>query len=444
MSSQALRVDPKTQLFEDDFAANSADLPGAGLSWLDSRRVLAMESFAATGVPTRRMEAWKYTDLAGALDGELEPATLFRADTAATTTDVFADLPGTRVVLMNGFLHYIGGTALTDDIDIVDLTQLSARTPEWVRLYLGTGPTGGGPGLGTASLALMRGGIAVRVRAGAQGLSPLHLRFINPSRSQPLMCHSRVLIVLEEDAQLDLLESHSGVTSEQVLANLGVEFVLKKNARLNQIRVQEEGTHTLHITSLDARVAGGAHYQSLLVNLGAHLSRVDMNVRLEEPLASVGIRAATVLGGEAAADVTTIVDHAAPHTKSRQLFKSVVGGRAKAVSQGRVTVRKGAVKSDSHQMFKALLLAPRAEADAKPELEIFADDVVCGHGTAIGALDEDALFYLRSRGILAAEARQMMVRAFLEDAIGEGTSEAIHDAIWARIDAAMTNVEDVP
>ena len=443
MSGPKIRIDPRTRLFEDDFSANSMDLPGAGLAWLEAKRLTALDVFSSIGVPTRRVEAWRYTDLAGALDGELEPATPLRAETEEIVGagDTFAALMATRAVLLNGFLHYIGGTRLSEEIDIVDLSQLSARTPEWVRQHLGEGAASKGQGMGAASLALMRGGLAVRVRAHAKGLSALHLRFINPSRGQPLMSHTRVLIVLEEGAELDLLETHLGPSHEQVFANSGIEFVLKKGARLNQVRVQEEGAHTIHVASLDARLEEGAEYNALLLNLGAHLSRVDMNICLAAPSAEVSIAAITALGGEAAADVTTIVDHAAPATKSRQLFKSIVGGRARTISQGRVSVRKGAVKADSHQLFKALLLAPRAEAHAKPELEIFADDVVCGHGTAIGTLDDDALFYLRSRGIPADEARRLLIRAFLGDAIADFVSEDVRTALWTRIDAALTDVE---
>ena len=141
------------------------------------------------------------------------------------------------------------------------------------------------------------------------------------------------------------------------------------------------------------------------------------------------------------ADTTTVMEHASPHTTSRQLFKSVVGGRGRAVAQGRVRVNEGAVKSDSHQLFKSLLLSPRAEADAKPELEIYADDVVCGHGTAIGALEEDALFYLRARGIPEAEARGLLVRAFLDEAAQGFGDEAIHETLWRTLDTALAGLD---
>jgi Fe-S cluster assembly protein SufD len=313
-----------------------------------------------------------------------------------------------------------------------------------VKQHLGEHAAGPDQSLGAASLALMRGGLAIRVRPGARPEAPVHLRFLCVGRGQPLMSHTRLLVVLEEGASLDLFESHAGRAEEQVLSNLGFEIVLKRGAKLNHITLQEQPRPVVHVASLAARLARDARYWALLANLGAHLSRLDMNIRLLEPGAEAVLHSVTVLDEEAHGDVTTVVDHASPHTTSRQLCKTVLGGRARSVSQGRVVVRPGAVKSDSHQLFKSLLLSPRAEADAKPELEIYADDVKCGHGTAIGALDPDALFYLRSRGLPEADARALLVRAFLEDALEGIADEPVHDALWQRIEARLADMGQTP
>jgi len=211
---------------------------------------------------------------------------------------------------------------------------------------------------------------------------------------------------------------------------------LMPGAKLEHVRLQAEAPSVRHVTSIGARLGRGAEYRALYAALGAHLSRLDVRIRLEGEGAQANLRniAAPHMGN---ADITTVMDHASPHTTSRQLFKSVVGGAGKSVNQGRVLVREGAVKSDSHQLFKSLLLSPRAECDAKPELEIFADDVLCGHGTAIGALDDDALFYLRSRGIPEPEAKELLIQAFLEDAIGDFVDPAVHSALWRRLDGAL-------
>jgi Fe-S cluster assembly protein SufD len=285
----------------------------------------------------------------------------------------------------------------------------------------------------------MRGGVAIR--ATGTKSAALHLVLVSPPRPHAVISHARVLVVVEEGGKLTLLESHLGGGRDQTLANLGMELILRPNAQLDHVRLQNEPRATLDVTSLGAMVAGGAAYRALYVALGNNLSRLDARVRLDAPTAEAHLHGVVALP-EGHADITTVVDHAAPHTKSRQLFKSVLGGRARAVTQGRVSVHEGAMKSDSHQLYKALLLSNRAEADAKPELEILADDVVCGHGTAVGALDPNALFYLRARGIPEGEARRLLVRAFLEDAIEGFAKPAVHDAIWRRLDAVLPAIKD--
>jgi Fe-S cluster assembly protein SufD len=244
-----------------------------------------------------------------------------------------------------------------------------------------------------------------------------------------------VLILVEEGASLRLYESHRGA-GVAGLANIGMELVLLHGARVDHVRLQAENPAALHVTSLGVSLAKDAHYQALYTAVGALLSRLDAHILLAAPGARAELRNVAVPGA-GNADITTLMDHASPHTVSRQLFKSVVGEGGRAVMQGRVRVREGAVKSDSHQLFKALLLSSRAEADAKPELEIFADDVVCGHGTAIGALDEDALFYLRARGIPEAEARGLLIRAFLDETMDGFADEAVREALWRPLDAAL-------
>jgi Fe-S cluster assembly protein SufD len=431
MTAHPFKLDSKPDMFTEDFSRHSAVLPGAGLAWLDARRVSAMDAFEKTGVPTRRVEAWKYTDLANALESDLAPAS--RYEGRVEPDDVFGVSTDVQIVLVNGFLHSATGA---EGMDLVDLSALDSQTPDWVKENLGRLASGPAQPLGAASLALMRGGVAVRVR----GTRTLSLQFINASGEHNTVNHARVLIVVEEGASLRLLESHAGEGVVQTLANLGVELVLKQNAKLEHIRLQAEAANALHVTSLSASLAGESEYRALYATLGARLSRLDADLKLSAPGARATLHNVAVLSA-GIADVTTVMDHASPHTTSRQLFKSVVGGRGRSVNQGRVTVRKGAVKSDSHQLFKALLLSLHAEADAKPELEIFADDVVCGHGTAIGALDADALFYLRARGIPQDEARGLLIRAFLADALEDFGDDSLRDALELRLDRALKSLE---
>ncbi len=427
MTALALKLNPSADLFQEDFAANSGDLPGAGLAWLDERREKAMDAYVMTGVPNRRVEAWKFTDLASELEDRLEST----AAGSAPYIDekVFGVAEGARVVLVNGILWDV---TQAEGLEIVDLGKIDAKTPDWVCANLGLLASGPDQPMGAASFALMRSGVAVRVKASGV----LNLDFVNPPLARDAVSHTRILIVVEQGASLKLLQSHSGAGTHQSFANIGIEFVLKAGAQLEHVVLQAEAATAIHVASIGAVVARDAQYRALYAATGARLSRLDVNIHLDGPGAHASINNVAV-PGYGIADTTTVMDHAKPHTTSRQLFKSVVGGRGRSVSQGRVLVREGAVKSDSHQLFKALLMSPRAEADAKPELEIFADDVVCGHGTAIGALDEDALFYLRARGIPEAEARGLLVRAFLQDAISGIAGEAVHDALWRKLDVAL-------
>jgi Fe-S cluster assembly protein SufD len=434
MTALALRGAQAADLFQEDFAANAGRLPGAGIAWLDARRRAAMDAFALTGVPNRRDEAWKYTDLASALQSDLVPA--MPPQVGAGNESAFAE-DGPRVSLVNGYLA-ARQTVLPAGIELVDLGALGPRPTDWVKEHLGISAAGADQPMGAASLALLRGGVALLVKKPMA--EPLRLTFSHSSDERASASHSRVLIVLEEGASLKLLESHVDAGDDRSLANYGVEFVLKAGARLDHIRLQAHSSCAMHVTSLGVRVARDAEYRALYAALGTRLSRLDVNVRLGATGAHATLHNVAVLS-TGIADTTTVMDHASPHTHSRQLFKSVVGGRGRAVNQGRVTVREGAVKSDSHQLFKSILLGPRAEADAKPELEIFADDVLCGHGTAIGALDEDALFYLRSRGIPEAEARGLLIRAFLAEAVEGFGDDAVHVALWRELDAGLVRLE---
>jgi Fe-S cluster assembly protein SufD len=346
----------------------------------------------------------------------------------------FTGIPGARLVLVGGFLDTIHG--LENGIDAVDLSVIDASTPGWVRDHLGQLAQGREQPLGAASLALFRSGVAVRVRASN---AALHLDFINPFRRGDFASHTRVLIVVEEGASLRLMESHTGEGTDSTLANIGIELVLQSGARLEHVRAQAEASNVRHVASIGAKLGRSARYRALYATLGAQLSRLDVRIHLDGEHAEAHLRNIAVPRA-GIADITTVMDHASKNTTSRQLFKSVVGGTGRAVNQGLVLVREGAIKSDSHQLFKALLLSPRAECDAKPELEILADDVICGHGTAIGALDEDALFYLRSRGVPEPEAKALLIRAFLEDAIEDFVDPAVHNAVWRQLDAVLKSM----
>ncbi len=394
--------------FVEDFAA----LPGAGTAWLDARRAEAIKTVRDKGIPHRRVEDWKYSDLQAALDDK-RPGYALSSDAARWEIE---GVPG--------------------NVELFDLATLAKGAPDWVVRHLGK--TRKNPNvMDAASLALARVGLALRIPRGIAVGTPIVLRL-------PCEGHARVLVVLEEGASATLIETDLGPIAN--MKNAGVELVLGGNAQLTHVRLDS----TCHpeaavlVEEISASVARGGSYCGHFANFGAKLSRLELNIALEGEGASAQLSGVSVVNGERHADVTTNIDHLAGQTRSTQLFKLIGGGHSRGVYQGKIVVREGAMGSDSRQTAKGLLLGPRAEIDLKPELEILADDVKCAHGAAVGDLDAESLFYLRARGIPEAEARALLMRAFLEDAITEIADEGIRATIWRVVEQAMLHPMEAP
>jgi Fe-S cluster assembly protein SufD len=327
------------------------------------------------GVPTRRIEGWKYSDLKAAL-GEA----------------------GIGAVIAQWLVE-----SLPAGMDVFDLSQ--KNPPAWVTDNFArvTGNV-----MSAASLALSAGGIAFRVPRDVAIAGALKLAFTGPG-------HVRALLVLEAGASLTLIEGASAAD----FRNVGFEIVLDEGAALDHVRLSPADDAAVLVEEAHVRIAAGGRYRAHFASFGSKLSRMEVEIALEGAGASAHLSGVSVLDDKRHSDVTTHVTHASGGTNSTQLFKHVAAGGARAVYQGKVTVAQGADGSDSNQSAKALLLGENAEADLKPELEIFADDVKCAHGAAVGDLDAESLFYLRARGIPEAEARGLLLQAFLEDAVAE-------------------------
>ena len=409
---------PAENLFPAGFDLDAAV---SGVGWLDRRRADALTRFRTRGIPHRRVEEWKYSDLRNALESQSEPVRI-----AKGTSDPFAALPGPQLLVTDGRLRSTNG-ALPEGLEILDSTLLREDAPDWVKMNFGEVLNGGA--VGQASLALMQGGAALRIPSGIE--TSIHLRFAQ----QAAVVHARVLVVLEEGASLVLLESHA---PSQGLTNLGFEFVLAANTRFTHARLADTAADAIHVEEIAVRVGRHAKYHAHFSQTGAKLARLELGVALEEEGAQAELSGAALLSGKRHCDITTHVMHNAQSTTSRQLFKYAVAGHGHAAYQGKITVAKGADGSDSRQTAKAILLGERAEADLKPELEILADDVKCAHGAAVGDLDADSLFYLRTRGIAESEARGLLLRAFLEEAVSGVANDDIRAAMWRFIDRELS------
>ena len=359
---------------------------------LAKRREEARTLFEGRGIPTRRVEEWKYSDLKSAL-GE-----------AGLGTDAAA----TRIM------------GLPPGMEISDLAH--PNPPAWLATHAGTLARNA---VSEASLAFAEGGIALRVPEGRAITTPLALELTGKG-------HVRLLIVLEAGSSLSIFESGDDATPR----NAGIEIVLGEGAMLDHVRMAR-AVPGVQVEEIALSLAANARYNAHFANFGGKLSRTELTISLEGEGAQANLSGVSVLDGDAHADITTHVIHRKGNTSSTQLFKKVAGGKARAIYQGKVTVAKGADGADSRQTAKALLLSETAEADLKPELEIFADDVKCAHGAAIGDLDADSLFYLRARGIPEAEARRLLIYAFLDDAVTPIARDDVRGMVRAAIAQAL-------
>jgi len=357
--------------------------------------VSPLEIFRAQGVPHRRVEDWKYSDLRSVIDAET-------------------------------FEHPYGVVMVVKNPSALIETVINDELPDWASSAVQSLGVGGA--MDAAAKAFAPNVAAIRVPSGLQIADPLHIEFHVDGQGQ-------VILRLETGASLTLIETHHA--DSEGLRNLSLSIILEDDAKLTHVRREHFSKTSVTVETMGVQVAKSAEYRAHFTSLGAKLSRTELSVLLAGEGADVDISSVSVLGDGAHSDVTTRIDHRMGHTQSTQLFKAVAGGKSRAVYQGKITVSEGADVSDSRQTAKGLLLGPRAEIDLKPELEIFADDVKCAHGAAIGDLDVESLFYLRSRGIPEPEARTLLIRGFLEEAVEGIVREDIRAETWQLIEQGL-------
>jgi Fe-S cluster assembly protein SufD len=340
---------------------------------------------SALVLPNRRIEDWKYTDLRNAIDADAVAS----APTAAW-----------RVSLSGA----------------VEQKELPEITPRGVH-----------GAMADVAVSHAKSGVFLRVPKGEAGVAGLEL--ISGG-------HGRTLIVVEEGASLTLREA----ASTAAFANVACDVVLGANAQLSHVREAGDGESAVRVHDYSVRINEGAAYSAHFSDFGGKLSRTELHIALEGEGTEAHLSGVSVTGEGRHADVTTRITHAVGDTQSTQLFKLIAAGKSRGVYQGKISVAEGANGSDSRQTAKGLLLGERAEIDLKPELEILADDVKCAHGAAVGDLDPESLFYLRSRGVPETEARALLMRAFLEDAVAEIGDENMRAEVWSRVEAALAEL----
>ena len=401
-------------------------LPGGAV--VAAQRDLAFEAYARTGLPGARAESWKYTDLrrlmVNAFPLATAPDVALRA-AAAKAGGLLSGLGLRRLVIVDGHLDLTHSDLANLEPGLAIRTIAEVLASDRPLLTFGGAATAN-PML-ALNAALATDGAALTIAPRAVIARPIHLAFVNSGAKTAAYTRSRVVVGAE--AKVVLVESHEGPDGAPYQVNAAIEIVAGDGAEVEHVSLTREGNSALHVGALLAELGARARLSTLGFTTGGAVIRNDLSVRLGGEAAVASIRGVSLLAGTQHGDTTLAIDHAAPGGQSRELFKAVVDDRARSVFQGRITVQQAAQQTDGKMMVRALLLSDEARADHKPELEIFADDVQCGHGATAGPLDEQLKFYLLARGIPEAEAKALLVQAFAAEAVDAVGYDALREAL---------------
>jgi len=405
-------------------------LPGG--EEISAVRDSAFDRFNAVGLPHRRVEAWRYTDLRGRMKEAKRLASL--PDDAAKTKareadDLFAGAGFRRLMIVDGtFVAELSDLAdLEAGLTITPMAEALVSDQPLLSQRLGPVVPDDDPAL-ALNTALAGNGAVICVSPGTILARPIHVSFVTTNWVATSM-FTRSLVNIGSGASATIVETHQGPDGSEYQVNTAMQLVVGDEARIDHVKVTREGDGALHIATVLANIGARATFNQLGFVAGGVLVRNQMFVRLAGEGTTVDIRGASLLRGSQHADTTLAIEHSAANCQSRETFKAVVADTAQAVFQGKITVSPGAQKTDAKMMCRALLLSDEAEADSKPELEIFADDVQCGHGTTTGAIDEELRFYLMARGIPEKDADALLIQAFVGEVIEGAANESIRSAL---------------
>jgi Fe-S cluster assembly protein SufD len=410
-------------------------------AWLRQLRQRSFDQFEKLGFPSARLEEWRFTSVAPIAERSFR---LAEDGTSRLTRDDVARLvvdgPSAAVlVCVNGrYAPQLSSTAaLPAGVRVAGLASVLAADPDEVEPYLGRLATSDDRAFTALSTAFIRDGAFLTLPAHMVVEAPIYVLFLSTAAdSEAIVTHPRVLVVAAEDSQAQILEHYATWTPGGTFAtftNAVTEISLGANARLDYYRLQQEGPDSLHVGTTWVGAGRGCSFSSHALSLQGALIRNEVTAVMGGEGGDCTLDGFYLGGGPGLIDNHTTIDHAKPHCTSREVYKGILGGQARAVFSGKIIVRPDAQKTDARQTNKALLLSDDAQINSKPQLEIFANDVKCTHGAAVGQLDEDALFYLRSRGLDAREARSLLIHAFAGDVAGRLKIPALRERLEAAI-----------
>jgi Fe-S cluster assembly protein SufD len=395
-------------------------------------RKAGLARFAESGYPTLRDEDWRFTNVKPLSELPFRPtlSPVGQAIVQEQLSDViFGQLDADRLVFVDG--HFSSALSqIADQPDGVTISNLAN-----VEVELGSLSAGDDNPFVALNDAFFTDGAVIQIADGQRLAKPVHLLFVTTASEDGDAAHIRNWIVAGTNAQGTIIESHLSLGQAATVTNVVTESRIGDGANIEHIKFQDQSSRAFHLASLHSELGRDARYAFHSIALGARLARNNLRMRLAQPGIECVLNGLYMLRGQQLADHHMLVEHAAAHCDSHEYFNGILDDQSRGVFHGRILVQPGAQKTDAKQTNKNLLLSDDATANTKPQLEIYADDVKCTHGATIGAMDDDAIFYLQTRGIDTATARRMLLHGFA----GEIVERIRHDAVREELDALVWN-----
>jgi Fe-S cluster assembly protein SufD len=389
-------------------------LPPSPLAWLNQLRAHAVDRVSALKVPTTRDEEWRFTDISPLAKLSFQPV---HAESSLRIADVehfYIEEAAIRLVFVDGAyapeLSKQSNGIESAGLIVTNLPSAAAAHATAIEPHLGRHAVFEDNVFAALNTAFLHDGALIIAPRNAAVEKPVHLLFI--ATQKETASHPRCLLIAESGSAVTVIEDYVSLQKEAYVTNAVTEIALADNAQVNHIRIQRDSTEAFHIANCAVSLGRASRYRSVSVTLGARISRFNLNALLVAEGVECTIDGLALITGRQLADTHTCIDHAKPHGTSWQSHKCIVDGAAHAVFNGKIVVRPGAQRTDSSQSSRNLLLNAKARVDTKPQLEIFADDVKCAHGATVGQLDNEEVFYLKSRGLSELTARNLLTYAF--------------------------------
>ncbi|HTZ74537.1 MAG TPA: Fe-S cluster assembly protein SufD [Candidatus Aquilonibacter sp.] len=426
--------------YQQGFGGFEKSAAGNRLAWLRSMRRDAFARFSEVGIPTTRMEDWRFTNLSSLAQTPFRLARDGRIGIAPKSLDRFS-IPGSacQLVFVNGRYapEHSNLGKLPDGVEISNLAAEIESQPSALEAWLGRYLDTRRDPFSALNTAFLEDGAFIHIEKGVVLEAPIHLLFVSISESGPTMTHPRNLIVAEDESQATFVEDYVSLPSQpgvegRLFCNTATELIAGDNAVISHYMIEREHTDAFNVSTLRIEQGRDANVASHSVLLGGGIVRNNVHPVLNGEGGDCLINGLFAGTGRQHLDNYMLVEHVKPHCGSRQFYNGILGGHAHGVFHGRIIVHKDAQKTDAKQTNRNLLLSDGAQIDTKPQLEIYADDVKCTHGATIGQIEENSLFYLRSRGIDEASARQLLLLAFASeclDRMAEGPARTHVEAL---------------